>query len=159
MYAGRGDQACVLMEAPMTVSELARKAGVHLETVRYYEREGLLPEPERTSGGHRIYREQDAARLRFIQHAKDVGFTLKEVQELLRLREAPDATCADVAEIARRKLGEIEGKIALLRGMKDHLVALLTRCPGNEAGVEDCTILEGLSSDCCEGSPPRGGKG
>ncbi|MCC6574771.1 MAG: heavy metal-responsive transcriptional regulator [Planctomycetes bacterium] len=138
----------------MTVSKLATAAGVHIETVRFYEREGLLPKPERTSGGHRLYSEHDAERLRFIQRSKDVGFTLKEIHELLFLRDSNIATCGDISEVAARKLAEIEGKIALLHQMRNHLKELVEHCPGGAASVKDCNILQDLEGkSCCEDHP------
>lgn len=142
----------------MTVSKLAQAAGVHIETVRFYEREGLLPKPQRSSGGHRLYRDKDAERLRFIQRAKDVGFTLKEIHELLFLRDSDIATCGDVGDVARRKLEEIEGKMALLGQMRDHLRALADACPGGSVNVSQCTILQDLCGEC-EDHPHVGKKG
>ncbi len=138
----------------MTVSKLAHAAGVHIETVRFYEREGLLPKPERSSGGHRLYSEDDAERLKFIQRAKDVGFTLKEISELLFLRESDIATCGDVSEVAGRKLAEIEAKLSLLEHMRDHLKELITHCPGGSAAVDRCNILQDLEGKLdCHGHP------
>lgn len=138
----------------MTVSKLANAAGVHIETVRFYEREGLLPKPERSSGGHRLYSDDDAERLRFIQRSKDVGFTLKEIHELLFLRDSNIATCGDIGEVARRKLAEIEAKLALLHQMRDHLKELVDQCPGGTASVKECNILQDLEGKtCCDDHP------
>ncbi|MEE9312135.1 MAG: MerR family transcriptional regulator, partial [Planctomycetota bacterium] len=89
----------------ITVGKLADAAGINLETVRFYERENLLPKPERTAGGHRIYSDDDVARLKFIQSAKFVGFTLKEIRTMMRVRDTePDDDCEDAMELARLKL-------------------------------------------------------
>jgi len=127
--------------AYMSVGDLAESVGVNVQTLRFYEREGLLPEPERTSGGHRLYSEPDAARLRFIQGAKECGFTLKEIQELLFLRSSRDATCAEVSDVARRKLVEVNRKLDQLITLKAHLQKLIRECPGVAKTVDCCNIL------------------
>jgi MerR family Zn(II)-responsive transcriptional regulator of zntA len=128
----------------MSVGELAKSAGVHSETVRFYEREGLMPEPDRTSGGHRMFAEPDLARLRFIQRAKACGFTLREVKELLYLRESDLATCTDVREKAEAKLVETEGKIKALNELRRHLKQLINDCPGGDDPVDCCNIIKDL---------------
>lgn len=138
----------------MTVGRLAESTGVNIETVRYYEREGLLPKPERSAGGHRLYGDGDVARLRFIQHAKEVGFTLKEIHDLLFLRQSDLATCGDVSELAKRKLDEISRKIEMLTEMRDHLAELVEACPGGEESTDCCSILSGI-----EGKPAARPKG
>ncbi len=142
----------------MTVGKLAQTTGVNVETVRFYEREGLLPEPDRTSGGHRLYSDSDVQRLRFIQRAKDVGFTLKEINDLLFLRASDLATCGDVGDMARRKLAEIERKLALLSDMRNHLAALVEECPGGERSAECCNILKDLDGDPLAERPKRNRK-
>jgi DNA-binding transcriptional MerR regulator len=129
---------------PMTVSELARQAGINLETVRFYEKQRLLPDPERTSGGRRLYTEADVERLRFIQRAKFVGFTLKEIRTLARLREeAPDASCEDVMDLARAKLAETEEKLRHLNEMREALQSFIQRCPERDLG--HCQVMAGLN--------------
>jgi MerR family transcriptional regulator, copper efflux regulator len=129
----------------MTVGELAMRAGVNLETVRFYEKQRLLPQPERTAGGHRIYTAEDVERLLFIQRAKWVGFTLKEIRTLMRVREAdPADSCADAMNLARAKLAETEDKLAELRKMRDALRRFLDGCP--ETDVEHCQVLQGLQA-------------
>lgn len=127
----------------MTVGELAKRAGINLETVRYYEKEKLLPVPERTSGGHRIYTAEDVERLRYIQSAKSVGFTLRETRTLMRLREAdPGDSCDDVMELARRKLSEIETKLAEMHSIRELLAGFINSCPEKDLG--HCQVLHGL---------------
>lgn len=139
----------------MTVGKLAKTTGINIETVRFYEREGLMPKPERTAGGHRLFDDSDIQRLRFIQHAKDVGFTLKEIHDLLFLRDSEIATCEDVCEMAKRKVAEIERKIEMLTEMRDHLAELTEICPGDQRSTDCCSIIKGL-----EGEPkPRQRKG
>lgn len=127
----------------MTVSKLAKAAGVNLETVRFYERKRLLPKPERTGGGHRLYEESDVERLRFIQRAKFVGFTLKEIEVLARLREEnPTASCEDAMDLARRKVAEIDAKLRDLREMRNALTAFIEACPEKDLG--HCEVMGGL---------------
>lgn len=131
---------------PMTVGKLSRKAGVNLETVRFYEKQGLLPEPERTSGGHRIYTSEDVERLEFIQRAKWVGFTLKEIRKLMRVRQAdPAGSCEDAMELARHKVSEINEKLSELTKMRDALNRFLSCCP--ETDVGHCQVLRGIESE------------
>jgi MerR family Zn(II)-responsive transcriptional regulator of zntA len=134
----------------LSVGELARTAGVHTETIRFYEREGLMPEPDRTSGGHRKFAADDLARLHFIQRAKACGFTLREVKELLYLRESDLATCTDVREKAEQKLAETERKLKSLAELRKHLKKLINDCPGGDVGVDCCNIIKDL-----EGRPAR----
>lgn len=136
----------------MTVGELAKKSGVNLETVRFYEKQKLLPEPERTSGGHRLYGGEDVERLKFIQRAKWVGFTLKEIRTLMRVREAsPTDSCEDAMELARHKIAEIDAKLEELHSMRDALQTFHDSCPSIDAG--HCQVIQGLQSvekpDCC----------
>jgi MerR family Zn(II)-responsive transcriptional regulator of zntA len=134
----------------MSVGELARTAGVHNETIRFYEREGLMPDPDRTSGGHRKFSGDDLARLRFIQRAKACGFTLREIKELLYLRDSDLATCTDVREKAQAKLAETEQKLKALSELRRHLKQLIADCPGGDVGVDCCNIIRDL-----EGKPAR----
>ncbi|MEZ5993381.1 MAG: heavy metal-responsive transcriptional regulator [Planctomycetota bacterium] len=136
----------------MTVGELARQTGVNLETVRFYEKQKLLPEPERTPGGHRLYTHDDVERLSFIQRAKWVGFTLKEIRTLMRVREAdPTDSCEDAMDLARHKVAEIDEKLRELHSMRDALQTFLDTCPETDAG--HCHVIQGLQavtpSSCC----------
>jgi MerR family Zn(II)-responsive transcriptional regulator of zntA len=135
----------------LTVGALAEAVGVNVETIRYYERERLLPPPERTAGGHRLYIGADVARLRFILGAKSCGFTLAEIRDLLGLRESDIATCTDVRERAERKLAETEQKLTRLKDLRAHLKQLISDCPGGETGVDCCNII----SDFEGGPKPR----
>ncbi len=129
----------------MSVGELAREAGINLETVRFYEKQRLLPDPERTSGGHRVYSASDVDRLRYIQSAKSVGFTLKEIRTLMRLRDAdPGESCDDVMDLARRKLGEIEQKLVEMHAIRDTLAGFIQGCPEEDLG--HCQVMQGLES-------------
>ena len=132
--------------ASLTIGQLARRADVGVETVRFYEREGLLKEPARRPSGYRQYDEIVVDRLRFIRRAKQLGFTLKEIKELLSLRLDPATTCADVKSRAEAKLDDIAAKIRTLQRMKRALVKLTKACGGHGAASE-CPILEALDRD------------
>lgn len=126
----------------MTVGQVARLAGVGVETVRFYEKSGLLEEPARRASGYREYDDQTVNRLRFIQRAKDLGFTLAEIKELLSLG-CSERPCDDVRERAEAKITEIEAKVALLLRMKEVLGRLVSSC-GRQDGGSRCPILEAL---------------
>lgn len=129
----------------LTIGQLARRADVGVETVRFYEREGLLKEPARSSSGYRQYDEGVVDRLRFIRRAKQLGFTLNEVKELLSLRIDPATTCGDVKSRAEAKVEDIAAKIRTLQRMKRALVKLTKACSGHGAASE-CPILEALDT-------------
>jgi MerR family transcriptional regulator, copper efflux regulator len=128
---------------PIHIGEVARQSGVGVETIRFYEKEGLMPEPPRRDSGYRLYQQDAVLRLRFIQRAKDLGFSLKEIKELLSLRIDPATTCEDVLKRAEMKSRDIEGKIRTLQRMKKVLSNLVAACPG-QGPVDDCPILESL---------------
>ena len=123
--------------------ELANRGGVNLETVRYYERRGLLPKPPRTPAGYRTFDADAVSRLRFIKQAQALGFSLKEIKELLALRLDPRASCADVRRRAEAKIADIDGKLRALRAIKRALVRLTAACAGR-GPVSACPILESL---------------
>ena len=128
---------------PLTIGQVAHHAGVNVETVRFYERRGLLAEPERRASGYRQYGADVVARLRFIRRAKELGFSLNEIAELLALRLNPKATRADVRQRTEAKIADIEAKIKDLHRMKATLVKLAVSCRGH-GSISDCPILEAL---------------
>jgi len=129
----------------LTTGETAERAGVNVQTVRYYERRGLLPEPPRTSGGFRQYKPEHVDRIRFIKRAQELGFTLDEAGELLDLRATPEADRADVRAVAQEKQEEIRRKIRDLQRMQSTLDDLIAACEGH--GTTDaCPILDALES-------------
>jgi MerR family mercuric resistance operon transcriptional regulator len=128
---------------PLTIGQVARSAGVGLETVRFYERQGLLPEPPRKESGYRQYPEDIVPRLRFIRGAKELGFSLKEIKELLALRVDPATTCAEVRGRARAKIADIDEKIQALQRMRRVLHKLTAACSGR-GPITDCPILDAL---------------
>ena len=129
---------------PLTIGEVARRGGVGVETVRFYEREGLLAEPARRASGYRQYGDDAVPCLRFIRRAKTLGFTLKEIAELLALRDAPHATRADVRRQAQSKVADIEAKVRDLQRMRKALMALTATCHG-DGPAGGCPILEALA--------------
>lgn len=141
----------------LTIGHLARQAGVGVETIRFYEREGLIADPERSPAGYRQYPPDVVRRVRFIRHAKEVGFTLKEIQGLLELRVDPTSTCDDVRQRARAKVADIEARIASLERMKAALSRLARTCQGT-GPTSECPILEELDRDAPARSAPGGGE-
>ena len=132
------------MKAELTIGKLAQAAGASIETIRYYQRRGLLDEPAKPLGGHRRYAVKHAERLRFIKRAQALGFTLSEVGGLLRLDEG--CACAETRALAARKLALIEQKLTDLAAMRQVLDALLRRCEANEISAA-CPIIEVLAQD------------
>lgn len=130
----------------LTIGQLAKRAGVGVETVRFYERKGLLQEPERRASGYREYEESAVDRLRFIRRAKERGFTLDEIHELLSLRVDPKTTCADVKHRTQAKITEINGKMESLQRMKTALEKLAHECQGR-GKTSECPILDALDGD------------
>ena len=130
----------------MTIGQAARKAGVGVETFRFYEREGLIVRPPKPAGGgFRTYTEETVRRVRFIREAQRVGFTLREVKELLALRADPGVGAGEVRARVQAKHGEIGREIDRLRRMREMLERLVRACPGGE-GLEECSILEEFES-------------
>lgn len=137
----------------MTIGRLAAAAGVGVETVRFYERSGLLIRPPRpAAGGFRVYDPAAVARIRFVRQAQRLGFSLGEIRELLSLRATPGADCRAVRAQAVAKRDEVDRKIARLRHMRSALDELVATCPGGGA-LRACTILDAL-----ERSPRAGGR-
>ena len=129
----------------LTIGELAKRSGVGLETVRFYERKGLIEDPPRTGSGYRQYPEDVVARIQFIKRCKELGFSLKEISELLSLRVDPDTTCADVRRQTELKLAYVEEKIRALRRIKAALDKLVASCSGR-GPTSECPIMEALES-------------
>jgi len=114
----------------LSIGQVARRAGVGVETVRFYEREGLLEEPPRRASGYRQYSEQVVSRLRFIKRAKQLGFTLKEISELLLLRVDAQTSCEEVKRCTEAKIAEVEGKLVELQRMRQALLQVHSLCTG-----------------------------
>ncbi|MBI4224474.1 MAG: heavy metal-responsive transcriptional regulator [Deltaproteobacteria bacterium] len=134
-----------MKEEHFTIGKVASVAGVGIETIRFYEREGLIPEPPRRDSGYRQYPPATIDRVRFIKRAKDLGFTLAEIKELLNLSVGPRTTCADVKRKAQGKIEEVDAKIAELKRIRMALNLLTDQCRG-KGPVSECPILENLES-------------
>ena len=132
--------------AGLTIGKVARSAGLAIDTVRYYEREGLLEIPARTASGYRHYSPDAVARLRFIRQAKDLGFSLSEIKELLALRVTPGKSCADVKARAEVKIADVDRRIAQLTRMRKALAGLAAECSGRSPTGE-CPIIEALEKE------------
>lgn len=130
----------------MKSGQLARAAGVNVETLRYYERQGLLPEPARRESGYRQYTAEDLAAVRFIKRAQGLGFSLKEIAGLLALRVDADTSCAEVRDRARAKLADVEARIADLVRIRAALARLVEACVG-EGPTGHCPILDALEGE------------
>lgn len=129
----------------LRIGELASQGNVNLETVRYYEREGLMRPPQRTPSGHRAYALPDVLRLRFIKRSQALGFTLTEIKELLALKVAPNQACINVVRQIEAKAVEVKAKIAHLRAIERTLRRMKASCEGR-CSVSECPILESLDS-------------
>lgn len=128
---------------PLTIGQIARLSGVGIETIRFYERQGLVPEPRRKPSGYRQYGDDVVERLAFIRRAKELGFTLSEIRSLLALRADPDSSAADVKHRARQKIAEIDDKIRSLQEIRSALAKITTACRGR-GPLSDCPILDAL---------------
>lgn len=127
----------------LTIGQVARRSGVGVETVRFYERKGLIPVPPRRASGYRQYPEETVRRIRFIRRAKDLGFSLAEIVDLLSLRLEPNERCEDVRGRALAKIEEIDKRLRSLRRMRSTLTNLVRACSeGGTSGA--CPILEAL---------------
>lgn len=127
----------------LTTGAVAKHAGVNLQTIRFYEREGLLPEPPRSESGYRRFPPETIRRVQFIKRAQDLGFSLEEIKQLLALRVLPGATCGDVRQRAEAKVRDIDEKIRSLRTIRRALERLAESCSG-VGPVGECPILDSL---------------
>lgn len=129
----------------LKIGEAARRGGVNLQTIRYYEREGLLPQAPRLASGYRTFGDETVRRVRFIKRAQELGFTLTEIRELLSLRVDAKRDRAEVRALAREKIREMEEKIRTLEAMREALQHLVKKCSGHGPASE-CPILEALDA-------------
>lgn len=135
-----------------SIGDLARVSGVNLETVRYYERIGLMPSPPRTEGGHRIYGDEHRRRLDFIRRGRNLGFTLEDIRTLLQLSETCSQPCGAVVEIASAHLSSVQARLAELTRLEEKLSAAVARC-GEDPRNPGCPVIEMLEHDIPP-SPP-----
>lgn len=138
----------------LTIANAARQAGVGVETIRFYERRGLIEQPLKPQGsGFRVYAPEQIKRIRFIRQAQQIGFSLHEIEELLSLRADPAGDCSTVRSQAEVKLDEVNRKIAQLHRIGAALKALIAVCPGR-GGLQACTILDTLLDPAHSPMPP-----
>jgi Cd(II)/Pb(II)-responsive transcriptional regulator len=128
----------------MKIGEIAAASDTPVETIRYYEREGLLPAPARTESNYRTYGEEHLARLRFIRHCRGLDMSLDEVRVLLRFKDAPNENCGDVNAVLDAHIGHVSRRIRELRALEKELKGLRAQC-GEARQAQECGILEGLS--------------
>ncbi len=126
-----------------SIGFIAKQSGISVETIRYYEKEGLIEAPDRKESGYRQYKDGAIERLSFIQQAKELGFSLKEIRELLSIKSDANMVCNDVKQLAQEKLSGIENKIKMLQRMRKSLKKLIDVCPG-QAPLNECPILDAL---------------
>lgn len=129
----------------MKIGEIAAATGVHIETIRYYEREGLVPHPQRTASNYRVYGEEHWKRITFIRRARDLGFSLAQVRELLDLVDDRERPCDAVDEIARKHRVRIRAKIAELTALRKELDSMIGQC--RHGRISDCRIIEALAPE------------
>jgi Cu(I)-responsive transcriptional regulator len=127
----------------MKIGEIAAATGVHIETIRYYEREGLVPPPARTVSNYRSYGEAHRQRLTFIRRARDLGFSLAQVRELLGLADDRDRPCEAVDEIARKHRAQVRAKIAELTALRKELDNMIGQC--RHGSISQCRIIDALA--------------
>ena len=128
---------------PRTIGELSGKPRVRTPTTRYYEKMALLAEPVRTEGQQRRYRAEDVRRLNFIRHARELGFEVEAIRELLDMNENPNQSCAEADAIARRHLAEVERRIAQLTALKVELQRMVSEC--SHGRVAECRVIQDLA--------------
>jgi MerR family transcriptional regulator, copper efflux regulator len=127
----------------LNIGQVAQKTGLGIETIRFYERKGLINEPSRKQSGYRQYAQEHILQLLFIQQAKELGFSLNEIGELLSLRSDEKSECKDIKQLAGIKLDDIDSKIKMLQRMRRSLKKLVDQCPG-QGPLSDCPILDAL---------------
>jgi len=126
----------------LAIGTLAKRTGTKVQTIRYYEQIGIMPEPGRTEGGQRRYGEAELDRLAFVRHSRQLGFSLDAIRELLDLSDSPGRSCAEVDAIAQRQLREVEARIGRLEALRTELQRMIAECGSNR--IADCRILEVL---------------
>jgi Cu(I)-responsive transcriptional regulator len=130
------------MSEYVTIGRAAAEAGCKVQTVRYYEQIGILPEPVRTTGNQRLYCDADLQRLNFIRHAREMGFSLGAIRDLLSLADDPERSCEAADAIAREQLEEVNRRITHLKALKQELQRMIKQCRGG--AIADCRVIEAL---------------
>ena len=132
------------MPERFSIGEMAKTGNCKVQTVRYYEQIGLLPEPARNAGNQRVYSRAQRDRLRFIRHAREMGFPLERIREILALGDDPSRSCEEVDQIAREHLRDVESRIERLQSLRAELERMISECTANR--VAECRIIEVLSN-------------
>jgi Cu(I)-responsive transcriptional regulator len=132
------------MSTTFAIGELARQTGTKAETIRYYEKIGLLTAPLRSAGNYRSYSETDAQRLRFVRRSRELGFSIDQIRELMAFSSHGEADCSTVDNVVRSHVEDIEGKIRDLQALRGELSRMISRCPGGS--IAGCRILEALDA-------------
>ncbi|MFQ5544684.1 MAG: helix-turn-helix domain-containing protein [Acidiferrobacterales bacterium] len=138
-------ETAVSAASPLTIDALSKQTGCHIETIRYYERIGILPAPPRTEGGHRLYGRDHLKRLFFVRRSRELGFRLEEVRGLLSLVDGGHYTCAEVRTLTLKHAGEVKRKITDLRKMERVLKDMASQCEGGE--IPECPVIDALFGD------------
>lgn len=141
--------------AMLTIGQLAERASVGVETIRFYERKGLIIRPGRPSSGFRRYDEDIARRIEFIRHAQELGFSLREIRDLLTLRVDPKTTCAEVKQKTIEKIEEVDQKLKSLSRIRAALAAITRTCAG-EGPTSECPILDALDGQSVRSRTQKG---
>ena len=136
------------MNPMRTIGTIAKEVGVGVETIRFYERKGLLSQPVKKGRGFRTYTDHDAQRILFVRRTQSLGFTLAEIKELLRLNASPGATCDDVKALAEVKLAEVEAKLRDLKRIRTGLRNIVNTCEKTPSAIACCRITDCLSGEC-----------
>lgn len=127
----------------VTIGELSRNTGVNIETIRYYERIGLIPRPARTESGRRVFGPDEAERLTFIRHARELGFDVAAIRELLNLQDRPEASCEAVSRLASEHLRAVDERVTRLIRLRKELRRMIVTCSGGRIG--DCRVVAALT--------------
>jgi len=131
------------MQEHYSIGQMARAGDCKVQTIRYYEEKGLLPAPGRTPGNQRFYSQAHYDRLRFIRHSRELGFSLERIRQILALSDDAERSCAEVDQIAREHLREVESRIGRLRGLQKELQRMISQCETDR--VSECRIIEVLA--------------
>ena len=126
----------------MLIGALSKRTGCNIETIRFYERIGIMPNPARTQGGHRVYTQDHLKRLTFVRRSRELGFTLDQVRNLLSLVDSDDYTCDEVKEMTLEHMGDVRHKIADLRKLERVLNDMVSQC--DRGAVPDCPVVDAL---------------
>ena len=133
---------------PMTIGRLSKAGGVKVTTIRYYESIGLMGEPDRSESGQRLYGEESVQRLSFIRHARDLGFPMDAIRELIQLQSEPGEDCSAVDRIAKRQLADVRKRLSQLNALEGELKRMISSCAGGKVGT--CQVMVALSDhDIC----------